>query len=129
MQGLEEYRKAQTVLLYASSQSTFGPDHDCLADGKVTVLPKVDRGDVRLFVTGPWKTSRRGIWASPEPWSSVQAEKAIEDMDFIVVPGAAFDEACKRMGYGKGYQGQAPLRKKGLRRHSAYSPGAAGHNA
>ena len=50
----------------------------------------------------------------------MQAEKAIEDMDFIVVPGAAFDEACNRMGYGKGYYYKLLSARRGLAAALAY---------
>ncbi len=125
VQGLEEYRKARTVLLYASFRSevdTFGLISDCLAGGKVTVLPRVDReGDVlRLFVIQSLDDLAPGYLGIPEPRSSGRGEKAIEDMDFIVVPGAAFDEACNRMGYGKGYYDKLLSARRGVAAALAY---------
>ena len=47
-------------------------------------------------------------WGIPEPPvepTSVDITELPERLDFIVLPGVAFDYACNRLGHGKGYYG------------------------
>jgi 5-formyltetrahydrofolate cyclo-ligase len=115
--GLEEFRKARTVLLYASFRSevdTFGLMRESLSSGKRTVLPRVDREarDLMLFaITDPGEL-HPGFLGIPEPAMRETNRVGLTDIDLIVVPGAAFDEHCNRIGYGGGYYDKLLSRKR-----------------
>jgi 5-formyltetrahydrofolate cyclo-ligase len=115
--GLEEFRKARTVLLYASFRSevdTFGLMRESLSSGKRTVLPKVDREarDLMLFAIADPSELRPGFLGIPEPAMRETNRVGLTDIDLIVVPGAAFDEYCNRIGYGGGYYDKLLSRKR-----------------
>jgi 5-formyltetrahydrofolate cyclo-ligase len=39
----------------------------------------------------------------PEPFLSEEREALLEDIDLVVIPGAGYDYAGNRLGYGGGY--------------------------
>lgn len=104
----EAFRKARTVLGYCS----FGSEIDTtpllnaiLAAGKTLVLPKLNpaAGGLDLYaVTSLDADLRPGTWGIREP-DSACAPVALTAIDFILVPGIAFDRRGGRIGYGKGY--------------------------
>jgi 5-formyltetrahydrofolate cyclo-ligase len=113
--SLPEFRMARIILFYASFRSeveTHAMVRQALADGKRVVLPKVKGRDLALFEIKDFdRDVKPGRWDIPEPAGGKHMER--EKIDFIVVPGAAFDHAGNRLGYGagfydkllKGYQG------------------------
>ena len=75
-----------------------------VADGKMAVLPRVDRGSQSLILH-----SVRGIselvtskWGIREPLPSAP-QVSIGAVEFVLMPGVAFDRAGNRLGYGRGY--------------------------
>jgi 5-formyltetrahydrofolate cyclo-ligase len=103
--SLPEFRNARTVLFFASFRSeveTLPMVRRALANGKRVVLPKVRRSDLELFeVHDVERDIAPGAWGIPEPRESRPVR--VEDIDLIVVPGAAFDERGNRIGYGAGF--------------------------
>jgi len=107
VQALAEYQAAGTVMLFMNFRDeveTTGLAEDALARGKRLVLPYCAPGgilipafvqDLDSLVTGKW-----GI-REPRKEGLVKAEPA--EIDFVLVPGAAFDLNGNRLGYGAGF--------------------------
>jgi 5-formyltetrahydrofolate cyclo-ligase len=103
--ALPEFLAAETVLFYASFRSEV-ETHDmvrrALAAGKRIVLPRVSGNElVLLEITDFDRDVHPGKWDIPEPSRGTPAGP--EQVDLIVVPGAAFDAAGNRLGYGAGF--------------------------
>ena len=105
--GLSAYQHAGTVLVY----SGFGSEIDtqamierAFADGKTVALPRVDRSTQSLAMhsvksLGELVASKWGI-REPSAEAPVISASGIE---FILMPGVAFDRTGNRLGYGRGY--------------------------
>ena len=64
-------------------------------------LPACSNADMRFYhidESTEYRKSRFGIW---EPVHALPAEAS--QLDIVLVPLVAFDEACNRMGHGCGY--------------------------
>jgi len=103
--GLPEFREAPVILFYASFQSeveTHRMIRRALTEGKRVVLPKVRGKDLELLEIKSFDQDvAPGAWGIPEPKAGRRTK--LEDIGFIVVPGAAFDEEGNRIGYGAGF--------------------------
>ncbi|MBI3716817.1 MAG: 5-formyltetrahydrofolate cyclo-ligase [Betaproteobacteria bacterium] len=105
--GSPAYQAARSVLVYLS----FGSEVDThaifeavLRDGKTAVLPRVDALERKLClhrVTG-MDDLAAGVWGIREPHPHLPVTN-IADIDFVLVPGVAFDRIGNRLGYGAGY--------------------------
>ncbi len=106
---LPAYRRAETVLAYASFGSELGTDgflRRVLDDGKTLLLPKVDRGKKRLVLFGieDLETDLRpGVWGIRQPRDGLGMPVEPGVVDFVLVPGVAFDRCGGRLGYGGGF--------------------------
>ena len=104
---LPQYGKAKMVLTYMG----FGTEIDTrpfferiIADGKIAVLPRVDRATQTLILhsargMSELLTSKYGIL---EPGMDAPIV-AVSNIDFVLMPGVAFDRNGNRLGYGRGY--------------------------
>lgn len=107
--SLPEFLSAATVLFYASFRSeveTTGMIKDSLGMNKKVILPRVDRkGHVlRLFEIKDISELTPGYMGIPEPSMTANENLVdINDVDIVVIPGAGFDYAGNRLGYGAGY--------------------------
>ncbi len=103
--ALPEFRAARVVMFFASFRSeveTLPMIRRALAEGKRVVLPKVAGRDLALFeIRDVDRDVQTGTWGIPEPVQG--ASVAVQDIDFLIVPGAVFDERGNRLGYGAGY--------------------------
>ena len=104
---LPELEAASTVMLFA----TFRSEVDtaplvawALERGKTVCLPRIlePRIMAAYRVTDPAADLAPGSWGIPEPREGLE-EVPPERMDAVVVPGAAFDGAGRRCGYGGGF--------------------------
>lgn len=84
------------------TRSLFAAAH---AAGKTVALPRVD-GNARMLelhavrdIAADTEPGHRGI---PEP-RSVTPRIAVEAVDWVLVPGLAFDQEGRRLGYGGGF--------------------------
>lgn len=97
------FRAANTVLLYHSLKDEVDT-HDFIrkwSNKKQILLPVVVGNELELrLYTGPedMQISNYGI---EEPMGEAYTD--YESIDFIVVPGVAFDQKGNRLGRGKGY--------------------------
>jgi 5-formyltetrahydrofolate cyclo-ligase len=105
------WRNASSVLLFAplSGEPDIWPLlSDSLAAGKITTLPRFDSATNRYIVcqvknpSGDISTGRFGIREPTELCSIVPLNR----LDFILVPGVAFDLYGRRLGRGKGFYDQ-----------------------
>jgi 5-formyltetrahydrofolate cyclo-ligase len=106
---LPGYAEAGTVLLYAKA---FAEELEtrpflihALEAGKQVVLPKVDRHrqPMRLFqILDPSLDLEPDTLAIPEPRTQCLPIKP-EEIDWVLVPGLAFDLHCYRLGRGAGH--------------------------
>lgn len=105
--GLPEFEQAGSVMLFASFGSELSTRElieRTLTTGKRLILPAVQgRGRLALrVVCDPATELARGKWGIPEPCVRCP-EIAVGELDFLLVPGLAFDERGGRVGYGGGY--------------------------
>ena len=103
--SLLEFTSAHVIMFFAAIRSevdTIPMIRRALTGGKRVVLPKVMGGDLGLIEIRDFDQDvSPGAWGIPEPRES-QAIK-LEEIDLILVPGAAFDEHGNRLGYGAGF--------------------------
>lgn len=105
---LPAYLQSRTVLLYASFGSevnTWPLIDDCLARGVRTVLPRVDKkeGKLVLYQIPDGEALRPGQFGIAEPESRADMLVLPAEIDFVFVPGLAFDRSGARVGYGRGF--------------------------
>jgi 5-formyltetrahydrofolate cyclo-ligase len=107
--GLPGLRSATCVMLYASYASEVRTQELvrwALEQSKQVVLPKVRREPKGLLlykVTVPEQELEPGPRDIPEPIPERCQAAHIEELDFVVAPGVAFDERGVRLGQGGGY--------------------------
>lgn len=107
------YQSAQTIMVYMDFRKEVPTalilEH-ILASGKRLVLPLTDENfsivpyeipssDLSAEKEKFFTTSKMGI-SEPNPEQCIQI--APEQIDLVIVPGAAFDRQGNRIGYGKG---------------------------
>jgi 5-formyltetrahydrofolate cyclo-ligase len=102
---LPRYREARSILLYAafgSEVETRPLRERALKEGKIVLLPRIEDRQLKIH---DWRAgdqlvqNRHGI---PEPLASAP-EADPRALEFIVIPGLAFDVRGGRLGYGGGY--------------------------
>lgn len=103
------WQRARTVMNYMS----FGSEVDtarinatALAEGKILALPKVNRQTMELEIhriTDLHGDLEDGLWGIREPRVYTCPILNAGSVDFILVPGVAFDLQGGRIGYGKGF--------------------------
>jgi 5-formyltetrahydrofolate cyclo-ligase len=100
VEALEEFRRAKTVLLYASlPDEVQTPDFIRRHRERLRLLLPVVHGDALLVgeATGLRRSERFGILEPELPLSE------IPPVDVAIIPGVAFDRLNNRLGRGKGY--------------------------
>jgi 5-formyltetrahydrofolate cyclo-ligase len=105
---LPEFIAAGKIFFYASFRSeveTLSMMRESLKMGKRIVLPKVDkeRHRLRLYEIKDINELSEGYMGIPEPLPDDERLVPLDDIDLVVIPGAAFDYSCNRLGYGAGY--------------------------
>ena len=109
------FRAATTVLLYHSLKDEVDT-HAFIrkwSNEKRILLPVVvgDELELRLY-TGP-EDMATGTYGIEEPVGETFTDYA--DIDFIAVPGVAFDRSGNRLGHGKGYYDRTLARLQAYR--------------
>ncbi len=104
--GFDKYINAKTVMLYVSAfkePSTEAVIRDALLRGKNVAVPVSNAETETItpsYICG-FDSLKKGAYGILEPEVILPAD--IYDIDFILVPGIAFDKRGNRMGFGKGY--------------------------
>lgn len=103
------FLRARSVMAYASFGNEVDTSALCeavLAEGKTLLLPRIDktRDAIRVYavrdLTRDLEINRWGI-AEPRPEACLEIRPA--ELEFVFVPGVAFDARGGRLGYGKAY--------------------------
>ncbi len=107
--GLDAYRQSRVVMAYV----TFGSElqtgafiRHVLAEGKTLILPRVNRAKRALELYEVREQARDlepGVWGILEPKPDQCARVEPDVVEFILVPGLAFDARRRRLGYGGGF--------------------------
>ncbi len=103
------YRRSDTVMAYASFGSELQTDEfmrHVLHQGKILLLPRVNlqKGSLDLYrVRDPVRDLRVGTWGIREPRPDRCVRVDPHAIDFVLVPGLAFDARGGRLGYGGGF--------------------------
>jgi 5-formyltetrahydrofolate cyclo-ligase len=102
--ALPEVADAGTVLAFWS----FGSEVDTaplierlLADGRTTAMPRIEGTHVVPVAYRPGDEVRETSFGAFEPLEGRVLDAT--DLDLVVVPGVAFDDAGRRVGYGGGF--------------------------
>ena len=106
--ALPEFLDAKKILLYASFRSeveTHSIIKKSLKSGKNLMLPRVYKEGHRLLLyeLKDLRELNAGYMGIPEPFVPDERIVAIDDIDLVIIPGAAFDYSGNRLGYGAGY--------------------------
>lgn len=105
--ALPTYQHAKMVLTYMG----FGSEIETrpfveriLIDGKIVVLPRVDRASRSLILHAVQSLSEleASKWGIREPRADAPLV-TINVIEFMLLPGVAFDLSGNRLGYGRGY--------------------------
>ena len=105
--ALAQYANAKTVMTYMGFGSEIETQpffERIIADGKIAILPRVDRGSQTLMLHTARDISDllTGKWGIREPGADAP-QVSINEVDFLLMPGVAFDRFGNRLGYGRGY--------------------------
>lgn len=105
--SLDEFKNAGIIFFFASFKSEVDTTEmikTSLSAGKRVVLPKVDKEKHRLVLREIQEVGvlTPGYMGIPEP-PSEERQVSISDVDIAIIPGAGFDAAGNRIGYGGGY--------------------------
>lgn len=114
------YKEAESIYCYVSFRNevdTAGIIEISLLLGKKVAVPRVSgQKKMEFFFISSRKDLNPGAWSIPEPglWCR-QAPKPDENA-LVILPGAAFDRAGRRIGYGGGYYDVYLERNTGCRK-------------
>lgn len=107
--ALQEYKAAKTVMYFLNfgkEVMTLNMVPQTLAHGKRVVAPKTVQQERRMILSEIFDVDEDlapGLWNIPEPKLEKLRPLEPEEIDFVVVPGVAFDQQGNRLGYGGGY--------------------------
>ena len=108
LETVAEFHNARRILFYASFRSeveTHVMIKQALKEEKTVVLPRVDkeRHMLLLYELKDLRELNKGYMGIPEPFVGDERQVPIDDIDIVIIPGAAFDYSGNRLGYGAGY--------------------------
>ncbi|MDO4261608.1 MAG: 5-formyltetrahydrofolate cyclo-ligase [Eubacteriales bacterium] len=103
--GLSVYRESGLLLAYVDAKREVETRllmERAWEDGKTVAVPRVDGdGIMHYYMIESLRELEPGSFGIMEPKESCPLCKAEEGL--MLMPGVAFDERCRRVGYGGGY--------------------------
>ena len=108
LESLDEFDRARTVALFASFRTEVSLDDaivGAIAAGKQVVLPltRMETHALEFYPVASLDELVPGTYGIREPDPAGRAPADPQTFDLIVTPGAAFDPAGRRIGYGGGF--------------------------
>lgn len=107
---LPEYRQATAVLGYMNIRAEYASElwvARALAEGKRVALPRVNHHTNQLDLYWVYDLENQlvaGLWGIREPMvERCERLKSLNEVEFALLPGAAFTRRGERLGYGGGY--------------------------
>jgi 5-formyltetrahydrofolate cyclo-ligase len=108
---LPEYAAAEVVMYYVDARSEVRTRHylpTALLHAKTIVVPWCNTaGELELFHLADMDELALGMYKILEPKAELRSlphkQVDVKALDFIIVPGVAFDRRGARMGHGFGY--------------------------
>jgi len=105
----QEFVSARVVALYSPVHhevETAQLFSEAIADGKVVLFPAVTSGVLDFRRVKEKAELVPGKYGILEPSPCCESFRP-DFIDFLIIPGVAFDLCCRRIGYGKGYYDKA----------------------
>ncbi len=101
------YKQAEVVFAFAPFRQEVELDsfiEACWSDGKHVYLPRVDAEHkvMQFYRINSWSDLVQGHYGIREPKLECVPHSGAA-IDLMIMPGAAFDRAKRRLGYGAGY--------------------------
>jgi 5-formyltetrahydrofolate cyclo-ligase len=107
--NLKEFKDANNIMLFVSFRSEVMTDiiiKEALALGKNVTIPLVEKSTVnlKLFYINDFNADLSfGAYGILEPKTDHCKRAKKNDLDIVIIPGAAFSKKGDRIGYGVGY--------------------------
>jgi 5-formyltetrahydrofolate cyclo-ligase len=121
LKKLKEFQRAKTVMLYYPIKGEVDLTplfEEIIKSGKKLLLPKVVGENILPIEIEDFACIGEGCFNIPEPIGGKIYKP--EKVDFVVVPGVAFDKRGCRLGFGKGFYDRFLPRVKGFKVGVAY---------
>lgn len=114
----ESFKEAETVFVYVSFRDevdTHGIIEKAWEDGKKVACPRVTKQGMVFHLTTSWQDFERGYMGILEPNAALPvAVPEPGKRQLMIMPGLAFDGACRRLGYGGGYYDRYLETRRGM---------------
>ena len=107
--ALPEYQAAKTIMFFVNFNKevvTLDMIPHSFSHGKRVIVPKTVQKERRMILSEIFDVKEDlapGLWGILEPKKDKLRPVDAKEIDFVVVPGVAFDEQGNRLGYGGGF--------------------------
>lgn len=103
----EAYKNASVIFVFVSFKSEVDTHEiikQALKDSKTTCVPKINtkEKEMEIFKINSLEELKEGYYGILEPGEDCPAVNS-NDIDLVLMPGAAFDRQGGRIGYGGGF--------------------------